>query len=459
MSAKTTAGVTRGFFYLSYILFWSGLIAFADQLLYWAMQNGSDNQTTDTDPLSLNLYTYCKNEPLMYSDPTGHNTLDDYEYQKKAEEKQTRSSSTLDNYAYQNQTRIAKDSESPSVGDYYYNKNASDAQLKAQTLEQQRPTITSTAKSIPDVCKFLGNVAQIKSDEYKNNLDPVFGLINSLYDAQFASFEKYFGVSDNTQGYSQVKSIYKFGVGFVEGSSSAVLDLANDFNKQNDPIYQLSHVIEMANSTVSLLNNPDQMNAIANAIYHPQQTLNAIGKGISTSFLQTISDPYKSGNFTGQATVFIAPFFIGAGEAGAASKAEKAEELLSVAAKAEVGIMEGTGEASSKLFELQNELEVLAETDLLPKYLEIDPSLVGGYTGSFRTGTVGNPNKATFGEQIDLSNFDIDYWIESDTLFQQNGKALKPDAAFRKLLSETPGFEGLKPGKSGFSIKFKPSDK
>lgn len=24
------------------------------------------------DPLSLNLYTYCHNEPLMYSDPTGH---------------------------------------------------------------------------------------------------------------------------------------------------------------------------------------------------------------------------------------------------------------------------------------------------------------------------------------------------------------------------------------------------
>ena len=24
------------------------------------------------DPLSLNLYTYCHNEPLMYSDPSGH---------------------------------------------------------------------------------------------------------------------------------------------------------------------------------------------------------------------------------------------------------------------------------------------------------------------------------------------------------------------------------------------------
>ena len=32
-----------------------------------------DTYTGDrTDPLSLNLYTYCHNEPLMYSDPTGH---------------------------------------------------------------------------------------------------------------------------------------------------------------------------------------------------------------------------------------------------------------------------------------------------------------------------------------------------------------------------------------------------
>jgi hypothetical protein len=28
------------------------------------------------DPLSLNLYTYCQNEPLMYYDPTGHAVTD-----------------------------------------------------------------------------------------------------------------------------------------------------------------------------------------------------------------------------------------------------------------------------------------------------------------------------------------------------------------------------------------------
>ncbi len=35
-----------------------------------------DTVTGDrNDPLSLNLYTYCHNEPLMYSNPTGHNWL------------------------------------------------------------------------------------------------------------------------------------------------------------------------------------------------------------------------------------------------------------------------------------------------------------------------------------------------------------------------------------------------
>jgi len=32
-----------------------------------------------SDPLSLNLYTYCHNEPLMYSDPTGHSDEFDYD--------------------------------------------------------------------------------------------------------------------------------------------------------------------------------------------------------------------------------------------------------------------------------------------------------------------------------------------------------------------------------------------
>lgn len=115
-------------------------------------------------------------------------------------------------------------------------------------------------------------------------------------------------------------------------------------------------------------------------------------------------------------------------------------------------------EQEKKIAELQAKLEELAEKHLLPKYREIDPNLEAGYTGSFKTGTVGNPNKPTFGEPINLAKFDIDYWIKSDTLYEQKGNSLKADPEFRQILADTPGFEGLKPNKEGFSIKFKPSD-
>ena len=109
------------------------------------------------------------------------------------------------------------------------------------------------------------------------------------------------------------------------------------------------------------------------------------------------------------------------------------------------------------LARLQGTFDDLAEQHLLPQFRALDPNLKTGYTGSFRTGIVGAEKKPTFGQPIDLNNYDVDYWIESDVLFKQFGSKLEPNPAFRKILSETPGFEGLRPGRSGFTIKFKPS--
>jgi hypothetical protein len=97
-----------------------------------------------------------------------------------------------------------------------------------------------------------------------------------------------------------------------------------------------------------------------------------------------------------------------------------------------------------------------AEQHLLPQFRAIDSNLKVGYTGSFRTGIVGNPNKPTFGQPIDLNNFDAAYWIESNILFEKYGPNLKANPELRRILTETPGFEGLKPNKQGFSIMFKP---
>jgi RHS repeat-associated protein len=113
----------------------------------------------------------------------------------------------------------------------------------------------------------------------------------------------------------------------------------------------------------------------------------------------------------------------------------------------------------NRINNLQSKFEELAETHLLNKYRQIDPNLKSGYTGSFSTGKVGNPTKSTFGQPVDLNNFDIDFWIESDALYKKFGGNLRADPEFRKILNNTPGFEGLKPNKQGFSIKFKPASK
>lgn len=106
---------------------------------------------------------------------------------------------------------------------------------------------------------------------------------------------------------------------------------------------------------------------------------------------------------------------------------------------------------------LQSQFDDLANAHLLPQFRKLDPNLTFGITGSFKTGLVGNPSKARFGKAIDLNDFDVDFFIKSDVLFKEFGKNLRANPEFRKILSNTPGFEGLRANKKGFSIKFLPS--
>ncbi len=57
------------------------------------------------DALSLNLYTYCHNEPLMYSDPTGHREVEGIEI---GDHPRKRKSSTMDAYDYQLRTEATQ---------------------------------------------------------------------------------------------------------------------------------------------------------------------------------------------------------------------------------------------------------------------------------------------------------------------------------------------------------------
>ncbi len=121
------------------------------------------------------------------------------------------------------------------------------------------------------------------------------------------------------------------------------------------------------------------------------------------------------------------------------------------------GKVGGANTLNPELQKLHGKLDNLTEKHLLPQFSKIDPNLEAGYIGSFKTGTVGNPNKSTFGQPIDLNNYDIDFYIKSDVLYEMYGNSIKANPQFREILSQTPGFEGLKPNKQGFSIKFLPS--
>jgi hypothetical protein len=95
----------------------------------------------------------------------------------------------------------------------------------------------------------------------------------------------------------------------------------------------------------------------------------------------------------------------------------------------------------------------------LARFMKIDPDAKIGLTGSAATGKVGNPNKATFGQPINQDQFDLDLFVQSDKLFGQFGGKLKAAPELRQHLVENfpELMQGLKPGKKGLSIKFRPS--
>ncbi len=126
------------------------------------------------DALSLNLYTYCKNSPIRYSDPTGHNTQEDYQYQQEMRARRMKSS-TLDAYEYQTRTRATQvrqanlEKETKAVA----NAVASNAKKTLTEVSLQNWLINPTVVICDDPKKILiaENYLQEELDKYDGNIN------------------------------------------------------------------------------------------------------------------------------------------------------------------------------------------------------------------------------------------------------------------------------------------------
>ena len=133
---------------------------------------------------------------------------------------------------------------------------------------------------------------------------------------------------------------------------------------------------------------------------------------------------------------------------------------------AEAGVQCGVVVPAGRMPELrQQTIQVLSETinPYLPRIRQIAGAEARvGFRGSLARGTVGNRRKSTFGQPINLDDFDVDAFIVSDELVTRYGnrrwgnqipELKKIQEEIRVALGELPEFQGLRPGEKGFSFR------
>ena len=176
------------------------------------------------DPLSLNLYTYCHNEPLMYSDPTGHTEYNDpggygtyYSNQAQAQQKQAEDD--------KNNARVG------TVGTY-------------ERPAWAYPTITNVAKATAEKEFIVVSGSEYQSWLQENtNVEglpkPSFSnfykslLVGPINAALYNYYSACYYLSDITHDYSgPVDPDDRFKYNFIE-PAIAQLSKAKDLHKEN----------------------------------------------------------------------------------------------------------------------------------------------------------------------------------------------------------------------------------
>jgi hypothetical protein len=150
------------------------------------LQEDDSKYSNPNDPLSLNLYTYCHNEPIMYSDPTGHKEGDWWDYRtyvsgaKKVGKAVVNTVSDGASYVA-DKASDAWDATTSAVssGYNYVSGNVSNAATwtNDNVFQPAIKTVVNVAKKTPEVAlKVLNTVIQKGSDALGNSYEATSGI-------------------------------------------------------------------------------------------------------------------------------------------------------------------------------------------------------------------------------------------------------------------------------------------
>ena len=232
------------------------------------------------DALSLNLYTYCHNEPMMYSDPTGHREVEGTEVGGHT----THSTSIIN---------IAKK----------YLKARSDAYSFVST-------------------QYSASVANINVG--------ISGRIDSFFTST--------GIGKENVAANYLATQAKMNIGMLEGAFQWGIEGVEAVAKSLDPLTSVASMLNAKDKSDQFLkskevqtfnqkmqSNPGNFlqNAWELSYSTNMNTLQSISTTATAMYNQLKTDPFYRGQVTMKISLDIATLFVGVGEVGAASDAAK----------------------------------------------------------------------------------------------------------------------------------------
>ena len=330
------------------------------------------------DPLSLNLYTYCHNEPLMYSDPTGHSAqgwepppppqppvIKNIEKMigilqpasiKMGDEGRTARS------LLKNLVKIRKSMAGPAKPDASNEKEAKKEHKKdygdyfLDALSDVQDFTSGVCSWFSDreddVNGFFDNAMYYYGKTHTQLLDAFLPRIEDALKSDPAySSDPY--MDDPQSSYNQIKNGIIFTNHFDIGIMNFVADTTKEATQIVVRLGPARSLFETTNTVLDVVNHPQKyIDEISYVLNNPEQAASTLGNNVNEylgsikqSALEMLSDPAKAGEFSGYLFAFAFSIF-----------AVRGLGALDDAARADSAIMEGTGETNNAVIGKMDDL-------------------------------------------------------------------------------------------------------